>query len=146
MIDRHHLLECILWPNGDGTFRKIINSAKRLKDLGIYDDYKLTIPIERSLHQNMHREFEKGTEYSFEGKNNPMYGRTGDKHPMYGRTGDKCGKWKGDNVGPQQKKRRAKRDFKNGNITEEELRLAMDEWNKFQNEYRKERRRNKCQH
>lgn len=32
-IDRHHLLEIILWPNEDGTFTEIENSAARLKEL-----------------------------------------------------------------------------------------------------------------
>lgn len=108
MIDNHHLLECILWPNGDGSFRKIINTQKRLEKLGIYDDYKLTIPIERSIHQTMHNEFKRGTEYSREGENNPMYGNgtlisgnkngrfgkgylvANDKNPMFGRTGEKA--------------------------------------------------------
>ncbi len=53
-MDRHHLLEIILWPNGDGTFRKIINTAKRLSELGIYDDWKLTITIPASEHSRMH--------------------------------------------------------------------------------------------
>ena len=38
---RHHLLEIILWPNGDDTFKTILNSRERLQQLGIYDDYKL---------------------------------------------------------------------------------------------------------
>jgi retron-type reverse transcriptase len=53
-MHRHHLLEIILWPNGDGTFRKILNSAKRLKELGIYDDWKLTITIPADEHSKMH--------------------------------------------------------------------------------------------
>lgn len=53
-MDRHHLLEIILWPNGDGTFRKILNSAKHLKELGIYDDYKLTITIPADEHSSLH--------------------------------------------------------------------------------------------
>lgn len=51
---RHHLLEIILWPNGDGTFRKIINSATRLQELDIYKDYKLTIKLSRSDHSKLH--------------------------------------------------------------------------------------------
>lgn len=54
LIDRHHLLEIILWPNGDGTFRTILNSKERLKELGIYDDFKLTIPLTRSEHARLH--------------------------------------------------------------------------------------------
>lgn len=53
-IDRHHLLEIILWPNNDGTFRTIHNSATRLKELGIYDDFKMTIPLTRSEHSKLH--------------------------------------------------------------------------------------------
>ena len=51
---RHHLLEIILWPNSDGTFTEIRNTQKRLKDLGIYDDYKLTIIISRAEHAALH--------------------------------------------------------------------------------------------
>ena len=53
-MHRHHLLEIILWPNSDGTFRKIINSAKRLRELGIYADWKLTINIPADEHIRMH--------------------------------------------------------------------------------------------
>lgn len=54
IIDRHHLLEIILWPNGDGTFTEIRNSAERLQELGIYDDYKMTIPLTHSEHTRLH--------------------------------------------------------------------------------------------
>lgn len=54
-IDRHHLLEIILWPNGDGTFTEIRNSAERLKEMGIYDDYKLTIPLMKAEHTRLHK-------------------------------------------------------------------------------------------
>jgi hypothetical protein len=74
----------------------------------------------------------------------PMKGRNSKESPMYGKgylvSGDKNGKWKGDDVCPHQKLMRAKREFNKGNITEDELRLARDEWNKFQNEYRKKRK------
>ena len=53
-IVQHHLLEIILWPNDDGTFTKIINSAQRLKELGIYDDKKMTIAITNSEHISLH--------------------------------------------------------------------------------------------
>jgi hypothetical protein len=147
MVDKHHLLECILWPNGDGTYRKIINRAKRLKELGIYGKSKMTIPIERRLHQTMHREFEKGTEYERTGENAsmygmtgekaPMYGRTGDKNPMYGRTGRKHPMWKGDNVEKAGAYRRALKLYKEGKISEEELQPYRDEWI----EYKKARRK-----
>lgn len=51
---RHHLLEIILWPNEDGTFRKILNSADNLKELGIYNQYKLCIPMTRAEHASLH--------------------------------------------------------------------------------------------
>lgn len=51
---RHHLLEIILWPNPDGTFRIIRNSADRLQELGIYDEYKLTIQMTRAEHTSLH--------------------------------------------------------------------------------------------
>ena len=54
-IVRHHLLELILWPNGDGTFREIVNSSERLKELGIYNDFKLTIEITCLEHNRLHR-------------------------------------------------------------------------------------------
>ena len=92
---RHHLLEIILWPNGDGTFRRIINEAKDLERLGIYDDYKLTIEITNSEHTTMHNhnrteeclrkmsESAKGKPAwnkglicpQFAGSNNAMYGK-----------------------------------------------------------------------
>lgn len=135
MVDRHHLLECILWKNEDGTFRKIVNRVEQLKELGIYDDYKLTIPIEHGLHRKMHEDFEKGTRYEKAGDNHPMYGKgylisgekngmygkTGENNPMYGLTGNKCPNWKGDNVGPTGAYQRAKKLYKDGKITEEEF-------------------------
>lgn len=54
---RHHLLEIILWPNGDGTFMTILNSVDRLKELGIYDDWKMTIPLSREEHVRMHGKY-----------------------------------------------------------------------------------------
>lgn len=53
-LHRHHLLEIILWPNEDGTLRTIHNSAKRLSELGIYDDFKMTIQITDSEHMRLH--------------------------------------------------------------------------------------------
>jgi hypothetical protein len=128
MIDRHHLLECILWPNGDGTFRKIINRAERLQELGIYDDYKLTIPLDKSTHQTLHREFEKGTEYERIGDKNGMYGRTGKNAPMYGIARNLSATWKGDKAGPGAMYHRAIKLYKAGEITEEEFRPFRDAW------------------
>lgn len=125
MIDMHHLLECILWPNGDGTFRKIINPYKRLEKLGVYKDYKLTIPIEHGLHQTMHHEFKKGTEYELK--------LLGEKHPMYGKTRDKHNSWKGDKAGVPAQYVRAKKLYQSGQMTEEEFqsfRDAVNEYNK----------------
>lgn len=53
-IERHHILEIILWPNEDGTFRTILNSMQRLKELGIYNDFKMTIPLTKSEHTKLH--------------------------------------------------------------------------------------------
>lgn len=53
-IVQHHLLEIILWPNEDDTFTVIRNSVARLKELGIYADYKLTIPLTRAEHCKLH--------------------------------------------------------------------------------------------
>jgi hypothetical protein len=137
MIVRHHLLECILWPNKDGTFRKIINTQKRLEELGVYNDWKLIIRIERGAHSTMHHEFKKGTEYDlserFSGKKNPMYGKSGIDSP----------RWHGDNVCPHQKMMRARKEFSKGNITKEDLRKVFDEWNVYQNWYRREKRANR---
>ena len=54
-MDRHHLLEIILWPNEDGTFREIRNSRARLKELGIYDDWKMCIKIPHGEHISLHQ-------------------------------------------------------------------------------------------
>lgn len=51
---RHHLLEIILWPNGDGTYRTIFNSRERLIELGIYYDYKLIIHLSAAEHRRLH--------------------------------------------------------------------------------------------
>jgi hypothetical protein len=138
MVDKHHLLECILWPNGDGTFRKIVNTQKRLKEIGAYDDHKMTIPIEHGAHTSMHHEFKKGTEYEMTGEKNPMYGRTGEKHPMYGTTGDKCPNWKGDDVWTGARYKRAKKLYKEGKISEEELQPYRDEWAEHQRARKKQ--------
>lgn len=54
IYERHHLLEIILWPNEDGTFREIRNSRARLRELCIYEDWKMCITIQRSEHCKMH--------------------------------------------------------------------------------------------
>lgn len=64
---RHHLLEIILWPNNEGSFKTILNSASKLKDMGIYDAH-LTIEMTRSEHGKLHGQYLKG-------ENNPHYGK-----------------------------------------------------------------------
>lgn len=54
-IVRHHLLELILWPNKDGTFKEIKHTANDLRKLGIYDDFKLTIEMTRGEHCSLHK-------------------------------------------------------------------------------------------
>jgi hypothetical protein len=110
-IDQHHLLECILWPNSDGTFRKIVNRSYRLENLGIYDDMKLTIPIEHGKHSSMHRQFEKGTiwEVKLESERNGNYGKRGAETSRFGCYEDKHPLWKGDNVTKKAKRRRERR-------------------------------------
>lgn len=54
---RHHLFEIILWPNGDGTFKTILNSRERLQQLGIYDDYKLTMTLSVQEHRRLHNKY-----------------------------------------------------------------------------------------
>lgn len=84
-IHRHHLLEIILWPNEDGTFRTIHNSAKRLMELGIYDDFKMTIQITDSEHMSLHMSNEseeskarhRHDSYGFKGKHHS------DAHKQY---------------------------------------------------------------
>lgn len=57
MTDRHHLLEIILWPESDGTYKTILNTKARLKELNIYDDFKLTIKLDRAVHTALHRRY-----------------------------------------------------------------------------------------
>ena len=78
-IDRHHLLEIILWPNPDGSFREIRNSMTRLKELGIYDDYKMCIKIPHSEHMKLHHS----------GTRNYWYGKHGKDHPKFGKKASK---------------------------------------------------------
>lgn len=84
-MHRHHLLEIILWPNEDGTFRTIHNSAKRLSELGIYDDFKMTIQVTASEHMRLHMSNESEeskahhprNSYGFKGKHHS------DEHKQY---------------------------------------------------------------
>lgn len=145
MIDKHHLLECILWPNGDGTFRKIINTKKRLKELGIYNQMKLTIPIDHRDHSILHTEFKKGTEYELSGERAPMYGKRGKLSPGYGKSPseeirrlksvnsreEKSPRWVGDLVGPSGAFKRAKKRFKRGEITNEQFEIEKSKFNEY---------------
>ena len=94
---RHHLLELILWPNKDGTFTKICNSADRLKELNVYDDYKMTIELTNSQHITLHNNFRTDAEKkqfanAFKGKHHKEETKeklkekfTGENNPMYGK-------------------------------------------------------------
>ena len=58
----HHLLECLWVPVHDkiGVYYKPIrNSSERLKELGVYDDYKLTIEMPHGVHTAFHHAFNK---------------------------------------------------------------------------------------
>lgn len=68
MLDRHHLLEIILWPEENGTFRTIINSRNRLKELHIYSDFKLTIKTEHGMHTALHAKYRTGIKLTDEAK------------------------------------------------------------------------------
>jgi len=148
MIDKHHLLECILWPNGDGTFRKIVNTQKRLQELGIYDDYKLTIPIEHGTHSSMHKEFKKGTEHEWNGvigDKNGMYGRTGKNSPMYGRTGNKNPAWKGGVSKTKTDYDIALKMYREGKISEKELQPYRKAWSEYCREKRSRKKQTEAQ-
>lgn len=110
MKDRHHLLECILWPNGDGTFRKIINRSKRLKALGVYRDFKLTVELDHGVHSSMHRQFEEGTEFSVHKK------------------GKRAANWRGGASECYREYKNALALFKEGKITEEEFKPFRKNW------------------
>ena len=113
-IDRHHLLEIILWPNPDGTFREIRNSKARLKELGIYDDYKMCIEIPRDLHARLHNKGKKlsvetrdklskklklrtptmlGKHHSMETRIKMSLSQRGEKNPRYGKIAKNRGKF-----------------------------------------------------
>ena len=98
-MNRHHLLEIILWPNADGTYRTILNSRKRLKELGIYNDFKLCIRISAREHSSMHRQAEiavgrKPTPPSAKGKHWKLTAETKQKMSIAqtGKLGSNTGK------------------------------------------------------
>ena len=111
-MDRHHLLEIILWPNGDGTFREIRNSRARLKELGIYNDWKMCIEIPCDEHARLHNRgdrnnmFNKSLVWSDESKNKLSESIRGSKHPLYGKTKELSSNWKGNDASYKTKKRR----------------------------------------
>ena len=124
---RHHLLECILWPNGDGTFRTINNSMDRLIELGIYYDYKLCITITNSEHWSLHHA--AGTiDYNKVAKNT--------KEAMKSVDYDKLAYWKGKKQTEEQKSKKVelikqRRDVYNQYKAEG----GKLNWNDFQKKY-----------
>ena len=102
---RHHLLECILWPNTNGTFRIINNSAERLIELGIYYDYKLCITITNSEHWKLHHA--SGT-FSF-GKEFRDKVSKATKAGMKKVPKDKLAYWKGKKQTDEQKQNKVKK-------------------------------------
>ena len=97
------------------------------------------IIMSHSDHLSWHNKWNGNPMSGRSGDMHPMYGRTGDKHPSYGRTLDKNSNWKGDKAGVSAMYARAKKLYKAGQITENELKQFRDAWN----EYRKTKRK-KC--
>lgn len=54
---RHHLLEIMFYYDEHGEKHIITNSRKRLKELGVYDDWKLCITMKSSDHSSMHNKY-----------------------------------------------------------------------------------------
>ena len=107
-MDRHHLLEIILWPNEDGTFREIRNSRARLKELGIYDDWKMCIKIPHGEHISLHQKGNGNSCFGRCGDKSPMYGKSGELSPTFGMTKERNPAWKGDMASETQKRYRDK--------------------------------------
>lgn len=96
-MDRHHLLEIILWPNGDGTFREIRNSKSRLKELGVYNEWKMCIEIPHGEHTRLHK---TGSRHHLFGKSTPPEVCKKLSMALRGkRLGEENPAWKGDKVG-----------------------------------------------
>lgn len=55
--DRHHLLEIISYYDDNGNEIVIYNTKQRLKELGIYNDYNLTIELSVSEHSKLHLKY-----------------------------------------------------------------------------------------
>ena len=94
MLVDHHLLEIILWPNEDGSFRTILNSRKRLRDLEIYKKKVMTIQIKDVDHKILHSNNQLDTAKRLNslknkgrliGSKNGMYGRVGELNPFFGK-------------------------------------------------------------
>jgi hypothetical protein len=94
MLVDHHLLEIILWPNEDGSFRTILNSRKRLRDLGIYKKKIMTIRIKDVDHKILHANNQLDTARRLNslknkgrliGSKNGMYGRVAELNPFFGK-------------------------------------------------------------
>lgn len=80
-IVRHHLLELMFYIDENGNKITINNSVERLKELGIYDDWKMCIEMTQSEHMRLHM-----TNLSDETKAKMFKERSGKNHPMYGKT------------------------------------------------------------
>ena len=131
-IHRHHLLEIILWPNGDGTFRTILNSRKRLIELGIYFDYRMTIPISKSEHSSLHasnrsEETRSRLSISKSGKSQTITHRENLSTSHIGKCfGSKNSQWKPD--GPKSRSGKHNRKRREDPIAyQEHLRLRREE-------------------
>lgn len=95
-IVRHHLLECMFYIYENGNKITINNSLSRLKELGIYDDYKMCIEITQSEHMRLHatnRSDETLAKISAAASNRSLETRaklsaaiSGENHHLYGKT------------------------------------------------------------
>lgn len=70
------------------------------------------------------------------GENNSMYGKRGELSPHYGKIRERNYSWKGESAGIGTKYRRALKEYRRGNINDEELQY----WRDMLQEYRKQRR------
>lgn len=124
---RHHLLECILWPNGNGTFRTINNSMNRLIELGIYYDYKLCITITNSAHWSLHHSA-GSIDYDKVSRNT--------KEAMKSVDYDKLAYWKGKKQTEEQKSIKiAKMHERRESYLQYKKEGGLLKWNEFQKKY-----------
>lgn len=126
-IVRHHLLECILWPQENGKFKIINNSMQKLIDLGIYYDYKLCIEITNSEHWKLHHRA-GSIDYNKVSKNT--------KEAMKKVSYEKLAYWKGKKNTPEQKQLKLQKMYNRRNAY---LQYKEDggklKWNDFQKEF-----------